>query len=101
MKCDSSNFMSVAKRTPASKRTSIDSYTGEWQEALRPRRLPEVGEVVTIAEDGDAREWHDFRNAIDHSGMVVLMTGRQDRDGDNIGVVVKRLDKHGDETLIW
>lgn len=37
---------------------TIDTYTGNWQEALQPhhREAPRVGSMVRIAKEADARE---------------------------------------------
>jgi hypothetical protein len=95
------NFMSVAKRTRVRDRIVVDSYTGKWQAALQTRRLPEVGQVMAIAEDGDAREWDDFMAALRAANCVVLMTGTQDREGRNLGVVIEHQPRQEGEVLIW
>jgi hypothetical protein len=79
----------------------VDSYTGTWQQALCPRRLPTEGEVYAIAECGDAREWDDFRRALAESGNVLLMTQRTDRENRSIGVVAPSNPRHAGEVMIW
>ena len=83
----------------AANRIVVDSYTGEWQPALCPRRTPEIGDVVALAEDGDAREWDDFRNALSAAGACVRMCGRKDRAGRDLGVV--DAGREDGELIVW
>lgn len=95
------NVSSRIASTRVSDRIVVDSYTGEWQEALCPRKLPAVGDVVALAEDADAREFHDFSSALSEAGLVVRMGSSLDRSKRSLGVVTERPKSDDGELIIW
>lgn len=52
------------------KRIVIDSYTSNWNDALRPE-APSVGQKVYIAEQPDGREYSDFRSVMVKAGLKI------------------------------
>ena len=90
---------SKIKSTRVSDRIVVDGYTGSWQPALCPRRMPTIGDVVALAEDADAREFDDFRGALSAAGLSLHMSTTRDKSGRNVGVVAAG-NKDG-EQIVW
>jgi hypothetical protein len=62
---------------------TIDTYTGTWQEALRPS-APDVGTEVRIPDSHhpDGRERDDFRRVLDEAGLDIQWDRADDDDGE-------------------
>lgn len=55
---------------------TIDNYTGQFQDAITPRVVPEAGETYRVPEDvlgtgqtADGREWGDFSRRCREAGL--------------------------------
>lgn len=47
----------------------IDAYTGNWQKAINPKHPLELGSLVEVAYEPDAREWDDLRRHMASEGL--------------------------------
>lgn len=75
---------------------TLDTYTGDWQEALRPE-APEIGTEIRIPDSHspDGRELDDVLRVLRQAELSLVWDRAEDEDGDEWSIwTVEIVDRH-------